>query len=243
MADTDATSRAAQAPKALVRRLLDTAESAHGLLVVLGPRAVLRNLSAVGAIFVAVVLLVIGVGGAGVVAVTGAEREFLLAEAGERVVLTLVSTGASSGLKHTYRLYGDGRLEMRLETVDGQLRDGRELYLSRGEAEALVGILVDTGVLECDSEELKARFRETAGSVPSLPDSGTLTLTVNLDRYVSATGVETDFEHSLSFQDARANLGLFERSSLPTFSELEGLAELQQSLYANWKLARQREEP
>jgi hypothetical protein len=155
-------------------------------------------------------------------------------------VLEHVSYGGLSGRVFTYRLFGDGRLDMRLETHHRDLLEGRELYLGRGEVDSLVALLVGAGVVECDRERLEARFLEAAGAVPIIADGGTIRLTLHLERYVSSTGAERSaLRHTLSYQSPVSNRELLQRGSIPVFAELEALAELQQRLYGYWKLGRE----
>jgi hypothetical protein len=204
----------------------------------------MRQVAAVGVVLAlaAIALFVFSVRGAvGTQTRAAAAQRYAFSEGQAQVVLEVVSRGGMTGWTKSYRLFGDGRLDMRVVRRDGELEDGRELYLGRGDMAELLANLVSTGVLECDTDALRGRFMASVGTVPEIVDAGLITLTVRLDRYVSAAGSEHEgFEHTVRYQDPVTNIELLERGSITPFPELEGLAALERSLRGYWKLAGER---
>jgi hypothetical protein len=110
------------------------------------------------------------------------ERTFTFSADPTVAVLQLHWSGGLRMDTVEYSLFGDGRLR-RVRKSGTAFFEGKEVELSYGEAEALLRLVVDGGLMEWDWDGLRAEFISAAGREPAGTDLRTLQVQVVLETY------------------------------------------------------------
>lgn len=97
-------------------------------------------------------------------------------------ILIVQFIGGNRGINPAFFLYGDGRLEIREQTMRGQVFSKEEVKLSYQEMHDLIALAVSSGLAELSSEEIRQSMlaRRKGRGLPILSDAADLRITLRL---------------------------------------------------------------
>ena len=151
------------------------------------------------------------------------ERTFTFSADPAVAVLQLHWSGGLRMDTVEYSLLGDGRLR-KVRRSGSALHESEEVELSYGEAEALLRLAVDGGLMEWDWDRLRAQFVAAAGHEPAGTDSRILQFRIVLETY-SELPEETPVEKKIL-----TTTPALMRRDAPEIREIATLDELSQQL-------------
>ena len=153
------------------------------------------------------------------------ERTFTFSADPAVAVLQLHWSGGLRMDTVEYSLLGDGRLR-KVRRSGSALHESEEVELSYGEAEALLRLAVDGGLMEWDWDRLRAQFVAAAGHEPAGTDSRILQFRIVLETY---SGIMESHEGSIAKTFSTSSPALLRREA-PEIREIAALDELSQQL-------------
>ncbi|NJL29950.1 MAG: hypothetical protein HC897_19670 [Thermoanaerobaculia bacterium] len=112
-------------------------------------------------------------------------REYDYSREAGKEILTATYDGGLLAWITTFRLYGDGRLQITLASPAGEKRVWAEhsVHLSEVEIDHLLSPIVNSGVMELDYKKKSGELRKQGRLVPIAQDAPTFVLTLNLEHY------------------------------------------------------------
>ncbi len=149
----------------------------------------------------------------------------------------VLSTNSVSGFRRRVTsmvLYGDGRVEIRVE-IGGEEKERYEEFLVFAEVEALLRETVSHGLAEYDSTSVRARqYRQRWGRPYSgVEDGSRMAVSLLLETYTRDAYARNGLTRSIQFDTPR-----IAARAVPEITEIRGLAKLQAGLFSMLDRAR-----
>lgn len=156
------------------------------------------------------------------------------ADPGESI-LRVAYEGGTSGMKFSFTLYGDGRLEYKSSDIHGNSYEDISLFIDFKQMDDLLRLVARYNLVESTRGDVERRLMQThkRGRLPWITDAGSMTIEVSLTSYRRNGRQQGAMTNSITLH---APVILSEQYDL---EELRGCAEINDRMIEFRRLARE----